>query len=235
MDDVTESPSSKFPLQAITDRSVKSVESDIVGQGEQGGLTEAQRTAFRIFTGPDYGYINPATVVNRNWLQANKAGRYTKDAFVKPRGNADEAQLDKDRMSEGVLHAGMLDRAMKQLPPYEGTVYRGQAVDEDELRGWTVAKEVVFKTMTSTSKNEATARTFARDNTKPAKPKQLVYIIENSGGRDISEFSQVKVEDEIMVAAGTRFTMTDINPKPVTNLAGEPTFPEAKYDMNLRR
>ncbi len=235
MDDVTASGASKFPLQAITKKSANSVQDKIAGKGDQHGLTEAQRTAFRIFTGPDYGYINPATVVNRKWLEANKSGKYTGAAFVDPRGKGDKAQLDKDRMSEGTLHAGMLDRAMKQLPPYKGTVYRGLAVDLDELGAWTVSKEVVFGTMTSTSKKEATARKFAAENTKPEKPIQLVYIIPDSGGRDISEFSQYKVEDEIMVPAGTRFTVSDIKPKPVTGKDGKPTFPAKKYDMRLTR
>ena len=117
MDDVTASKASKFPLQAITKKSADSVQEKIVGTGERRGLTEAQRAAFRIFTGPDYGYINPATVVNRKWLEANKSGKYTGAAFVDPRGKADEAQLDKDRMSEGTLHAGMLDRAMNNYLP----------------------------------------------------------------------------------------------------------------------
>lgn len=228
MDDVTASPDSKFPLQAITNQSVTSVQGNIVGQGKQSGLTEAQRAAFRIFTGPDYGYINPATVVNRSWLEANKKGQYTSAAFVNPRGTADEAELDKDRMSEGALHAGMLDRAMKQLPPYDGTVYRGLAVDKDELQGWTDSKEVVFKTMTSTSKKEETARKFAADNTKADKPIELVYIIEKSGGRDIREFSQYKGEDEIMVPAGTRFTVTEI-----TTLDGASKAGGERFEMKL--
>jgi NAD:arginine ADP-ribosyltransferase len=228
MDDVTASANSKFPLQAITNKSLTSVQGDIAGQGKQGGLTEAQRTAFRIFTGPDYGYINPATVVNRSWLESNKTGQYTKAGFVSPRGTADEAELDKDRMSEGALHAGMLDRAMKQLPPYEGTVYRGLAADQVEFQGWSDSKEVVFKTMTSTSKKDQTARQFAADNTTAKKPIELVYIIENSGGRDIREFSQFKGEDEIMVAAGTRFTVTEIKP-----LDGKSKAGGERYEMKL--
>jgi hypothetical protein len=227
VDDVTGSKASEFPLQAITNKSAKSVGDNVVGQtgpsvktasGETRGLTEAQRAAFRIFTGDDYGYINPATAVNLKWLNANKAQTGTKAAFEGTRVTANEAQMDKSRMSEGALHAGMLERAMNELPPYKGTVYRGMVVDQamlDDLK-----KGVTFEAMTSTSTGEKTARDWARDRVTPEKPIELIYIIEKSGGRDVKEFSEYPREGEIMVAAGTRFTTTKIEQLPGTSKEG---------------
>ena len=61
LDDVIQSENSKYPLQAITKKSVERVRDKVVGKPSR--LTEAQSAAFRIFTGGDYAYINPASCV----------------------------------------------------------------------------------------------------------------------------------------------------------------------------
>ena len=122
-------------FQALTSKSAKEVQRRVVGRGTQGGLSEALRAAILIFTGPDYGYINPATMVDHAWLQSNKANAYTAQAFEGARGEHDDGQQEdahvrarmdvETRMKEGAAHAGMMMETLKRLPVYKGTVYRG--------------------------------------------------------------------------------------------------------------
>jgi hypothetical protein len=115
------------------------MQADIAKLGDRSGLTEAERAAFLIFTGGDYGYINPATVVDRGWLKDNEDVAKKKGAtgvgagFINPRGRLDDKTMNEHRMKEGTLHAGMLQNAMQKLPVYEKTVYRGYATTLKEI------------------------------------------------------------------------------------------------------
>jgi hypothetical protein len=234
--------SGKSPLQAISTTSVQGVKDNVWGKGEQGGLSEAQIAALRIFSGPDYGYINPSIEGNRDWLEANKrradAGKFAEEHRVrevekekKKKGERvtplTEEQLDEIMMGdEGRLHAGFVDDALESLPVYPGTVYRGWAISELDFLHMEALEVYEFKTPTSTSKTAAVARTFA--SSREAKPIEVLAIIENHGGRDTSQWAERKREDEVMIRGGTRFTVSDIKEMPDKTHHGG-----AKYEMKF--
>jgi hypothetical protein len=221
LDDVIQSENSKYPFQAITKKSVDRVKDKVVGKPSR--LTEAQSAAFRIFTGGDYAYINPAMAADPTWLAGNKAkytpggGEYENTGlaagFLEPRGEApsDSDAMDKHRMSEGAVHAAMLDRAIQKLPVYTEKVFRGANLSQIELDDLLKTNTVVFPTMTSTSMKRDTPQEFINEKLdKPDKdrPILVMYTITNSGGRAISEFSAYEREEEVMVVAGTTFKVT---------------------------
>jgi hypothetical protein len=202
----------EVPFQAITADSLKEVQTNVKGKGQQGGLSEGHLAAIRIFTGPDYGYINPSVTGNDEWLQANKKRADTGKGFENPRDPSwGERALDRLRMIEGPTHAAFLNDALKNSPLYDGTVYRGWGIDQQELDGMRASGEYVFLTPTSTSKKQSVATSFS--NTRPEKPIAVIATIEKSGGRDISKYSSAVAEDEVTVPGGTRLKVkvSDIN------------------------
>jgi hypothetical protein len=218
------------PFAAITNDSVKGVKENVVGKGEQGGLTEAQLAAFRIFSGKDYGYINPSTTKNKKWLESNKAGGEPSKAFEDPRDPTwGEGALDRLRMNfEGPVHAGMLQDALKSVPPYDGTVYRGWAIDQEELDRMKNSGEYEFVTITSTSKMKAVAATF--NSTRPEKPIAVICTIEKSGARDMSKYAKHRVEDEVTIPGGTRFT---VSVSDIKLLPGKTPHGGERYEMKF--
>jgi hypothetical protein len=250
------------PLDMVTTDSVKGVDENIAGKGEQGGLSEAHRAAIRLFTGDDFSYVNAATAVDEKRLKrAQQAGKddykgkfypdsrqskaekewrekAAKTGDVPPAPMSEKQRTDK-YMEEGALTAGMMAEAMEILKPYKGTVYRGFGIDKAELESIKTTQEYVFKNHTSTSKDPAQAQNFRPNKDKPI---AVFATIVNHGGRDISEYSKFKVEAEIVIPADTRFTVSGttgdgmIRPKEV---AGQPgvvdknDFGGESYDLTF--
>jgi hypothetical protein len=199
----------EIPLQTITNYSVDGVSRNVKGKGEQGGLSEAYIAAIRIFTGPDYGVINPTVARDNEWLQANKKRSDTGKAFEDIRDPTwGERALDRLRKKEGPLTAGFMHKGLLKLPVFPGTVYRAWGIDQKELDGMEKSGEYVFVTDTSCTKQESVTKRFT--STIAKKPISVIATIEKSGGRDISKFSDVQSEEEVTVPAGTRYRVTDI-------------------------
>jgi hypothetical protein len=213
MDNVTNNDG-KFSLQAITSQSQENLEKGVIQKlgpvlegpaGKDLTLSEAGRAALRLLSGDEYGYINPATARDRNWMKDNKT-RHPKGpgaAFIEPRGKAkglSEPELDEYRMSEGPLHAYFVEEALEKLPIYEKDVYRGETVADAEFNRIREEKKVVFKHILSTSASESVTDTFIETGDGS---KAIVYIIHNSGGRHVGRLSQHESEDEVMVFPGT--------------------------------
>lgn len=195
--------------------------------GEERHLNEAHRAALRAYTGGDYGYINPASVNSPSWRDKNKAAPGPDQGFVRPRQKGpdpikvkpqtvrglerggqkyDKMTLDEARMEEGVIHAGMIKRAMQELPPYKDDVYRGQVMDQkrfDELKLSTVGAEYRFTSLTSTSRLKSEAQNFIDATVCSETPIGVFYTIQNAEGRHIAMFSKYENEDEVLVSPKT--------------------------------
>jgi hypothetical protein len=88
----------------------------------------------------------------------------------------------------------------------------------------------VFATPTSTTTDIETALTFVHGTLKHERPHGIIFTIEDSGGRDIQQFSQYRNENEIIVPAGTRFTL-----KSYTQTKDKTSVGGRIYEMTLKR
>ena len=118
---------------------------------------------------------------------------------------------------EMTIHADMLLEAMHQLPPAFGTVWRG-TMSLGDLRsgfGRTVlntfgGSEVVFNEFTSASRDGTVALLFSYGRRQFPLTHRVVVEANLTGhmGRDISPFSCIPAEDEVLLIPGARFEIT---------------------------
>lgn len=196
-------PNEKYAFKALTNEAVSDVRKNVIGKKQAipnpYGLTDAEIAAIRIFTGDDFGYINPSTVQSTTWLDDNKSNVTTSAAFS--RGGA----TDDDRMSEGPVHVGVAVSGLQKLPAYTGDVYRGASASRNDVKDW-IANGLRFDALASATKKRRVAEDFAFDNVKDSKPIPVLFIIHNCGGRDIRDLSVNAKEDEVTLLPGSTYT-----------------------------
>jgi hypothetical protein len=212
------------------------------------GLTDAELIAIRIFTCCDYGYINPSTAVDKEWLRRAMAGApghagafeslsaeggLSKDQLAAVAENdkafeiMDREGAFKELFSQGPIHAAVATAGLEKIPNYTKTLWRGQSLDENEMKRITPQSftgagfqlkgppwgHVEFNTISSGTKTRGTANRFSEGNVGSAKPFAVVFVLDNAGGKDISEISaqpKASKEDEVTILAGTKLAVTDV-------------------------
>lgn len=92
--------------------------------------------------------------------------------------------------------------ALCDVKEFQGTVYRGSK----ETTEYKTGDIVTYKAFTSTSKKMKIACRFAG--------RETLFKIKSKFGRDISEFSHAKWEEEILFAPNTNFKVLNIIPYP---------------------
>jgi hypothetical protein len=198
----SEDPDERYAFKALTMESASDVKKNVIGKqkaiSNPYGLTDAELAAIRIFTGPDYGYINPATANSAGWLQANKDENMG-SGFS--RGGVE----DSDYKSEGVVHVGVAMSGLLKVPAYGGDVYRGVSATQADLDGWK-KNGFRFDALGSASTDRAQAESFAEKNVKADKPIQVIMVLHNAGGRDVKDISVAPKESEVTILPGSRFT-----------------------------
>jgi hypothetical protein len=225
-DYTSKDPDERYAFKALTETSkdnVKQKKLDALRNKattpNQYGLTDAEIAAIRIFTGSDFGYINPATKADPGWLESNKTGDVGKE------GGFTRGADDSDMMSEGPVHVGVAMSGLRKLPVHGGDVYRGRAVTADQLDEWmpngtsppfgTVSNPA----LSSASRKRSEAEKYA-EKVSPEKPIAVVFVLQNAGGRDITEISVEKKEEEVTILAGTNLQVTSVRAIEVNSIPG---------------
>ena len=91
--------------------------------------------------------------------------------------------------------------ALKKLPDYEGTVYRGDSGTHLEPSQYTKGAEIHYQAFTSTSTSKSVAKGFAGAG-------GYLFIIDVQNAKDIKAYSAIPREEECLLAANTRFIVT---------------------------
>jgi hypothetical protein len=122
-----------------------------------------------------------------------------------------------DALRRDALDASQLARveainnALDKLPPYEGPVVRGTNLPEEVLDRYQPGQVITEDAFLSTTTNVAVARSPAFDG-------NVEFIIMSSTGRDVSPFSLVPHEQEVLFRSGTSFYVVS---KVVDSLTGK--------------
>jgi len=185
------------------------------------GLSDAEITAIQIFTGNDYGYINPATKVDEEWYQANKSRERTQAAFT-------EGASDKTTKSEGRVHSGMAVKGLLKLPPYGPDVYRGLAFTAAEFKRDIPPDGLyVIPALASASKSRRTAEGFAGTGDKEI---AVLMVMHHAGGREISKISLASNEAEVTLMP-RKYSVVSV--KPVGMFASAAPYVTACYEVHV--
>ncbi len=113
-------------------------------------------------------------------------------------GSKAERAIVQDRVDD-------LSKALKKLPIHKGPVYRGTSLSEEQLARYLPGQRVVEPGFTSSSADPSAAF-----------PGNTDFIIDSRTGRDVSSFSQVPDEAEVLFDAGTKFDVLDRTFNPTT-------------------
>ncbi|HEX3542552.1 MAG TPA: hypothetical protein VHT75_19140 [Acidimicrobiales bacterium] len=178
----------------------------------QARITDAEMAAIKIYTAPDYRYMNAGLEKNRGeWLQnALKAhgeagprielseilGAPLKPGEQGPLSPADTAA------AEGVRYAKFAVEGLKKLPAWKGETYRGMGLSPDDFKAkFEDQKDWSANAFTSTSVKKQLSRTFATNESKQGRVGFLMQF-EVTDGRDINQLSIFRNEGEIMLLPG---------------------------------
>jgi hypothetical protein len=199
---------------------------------QQYGLTAAEIAAVRIFTLPDYTYINPAVAGSKSWLLDNLAK--SSDDHIK---TVDPATL----MQEGNEHARKVRQALDKLPPWTGrAAYRGERITKAAFDAkYRQGADLPFDAFASAAKVKSVAENYAAGrgvDLKPTKKENVgvVAILYQKTARDISRISaSMKVEEEVMILPGTKYKVERVLLMKTPKETGNP--PAARwYTVYLR-
>lgn len=178
------------------------------------GLTEAEVTAIKLYTGSAYLFINPATARDTEWLDKQVP---TMQKILDAQANAvGQRAVDADAMrEEGVVHTGVAMQSLAKMEVKKGTTYRGARMTQakfDETYG--KKTHVVYKGFTSTGLVESTADNYAKGaGERKPDPDQTVSVkcfFEVNDARDIKAISEIAVENEWLLLPGASFEITKI-------------------------
>lgn len=200
----------RFNLKAITNGSRNNAARESFNPdleaAKSAGLSKAEYSAISTFTGMDYRYINPATANSASWMDITaKDAKNSRSEVVRDMFAHDTSTL----VEEGTLHSGVAMQGLERMPEYTGTVYRGQPMDDKQLVDLRRSKKWSCPSLASATKSQGVAEGFAVQNTQ-GKTNRVIFAIEDSGGRDIESFSQVKSEKEVLLLAGSHYAVTKV-------------------------
>ncbi len=158
------------------------------------GFTAAEATAIATYTNEeDYRYINGAVLGIRTVMDG--ARREMKAGPAKK-------QRREVLRAEGALHAGIATQGLAKLPRYSGTSFRGDAMSQERFdRDCREGGLTTTRVLTSTSQGLTVPERYASKST--AKNDISVLWRFTDVGHDISDFSLVASEQEVLVASGT--------------------------------
>ncbi len=97
-----------------------------------------------------------------------------------------------------IARVDALNSALEKLPAYDGPVFRGSDLPSAVLAQYQPGEVIVEDAFLSTTTDSAVARS-------PEFEGNVEFEIRSSTGRDISSFSMIPHEQEVLFRAGTRF------------------------------
>ena len=193
---------------------------------EEYGLSEAELSAIKVYTGGDYDYINPIKANNEGWLEA-KIKKLTTTTDEKGKmlegsdfgwqeklgegGSANKKQKEEIKF-EGKLHADIGIKGLKKLPNWQGDSFRGLGLPANEFKEtYKIGHVVTFPAFSSTSLVKGVSENFARRNTTGGKV-GILQILAVTVGKDIDQVSLISGEKEILLLPGAEFKVVNIQP-----------------------
>lgn len=189
-------------------------------------LTADEIAAIRIFTAPDYTYINPGLANDPSWLKQNLAK--SKDPHIQDlvKRNVDPATL----MKEGAEHGAKVLNAIKRLPAYTEIAYRGERISLSSFKkNYKDASTKYFGGFGSAAKKREVAQNYAVGRktdiglTKDDVVSVLALVFPKTKARDISLLSaSPNDEEEIVILPNTTYTIERWFPVPAPEDRGEP-------------
>ena len=190
---------------------------------QETGMTDAEMAAIKIYTAPDYRYINAGMAKNRGgWLTSairqDESGARVGDnrilgdadleeGFSGPRSPADMAA------AEGRRHGTHAVEGMKKMPPWKGQTFRGAGFTHDQFQEQFGRGVWSADSFTSTSTQQAVSEGFAHNESVGGKIGVLM-VFKVTNGRDIKDLSIYSGEGEVLLMPGTRATVTNIETHP---------------------
>ncbi|MCK9154646.1 MAG: ADP-ribosyltransferase domain-containing protein [Paludibacteraceae bacterium] len=169
-------------IELVQENVLKRKEKYIVGPGmvkEPAVMSNKERNAIYEYTGVDYQKIN-------KYLR----GETTEDSVFSP---------------ELKGKSSLLVHALRKLPAFKGTVYRGTELDDPSILTIMTMKPgdlIYMKSFTSSSISKDKAKGFSAD---------VLFEIETTTGRDVSHISEYPTEEEVILSPDTRYEITEIS------------------------
>jgi len=171
-------------------------------------LTDAEIAALRIYTSPDYAYINAAMAADDRWLRAVLAGAMYADLYGShPAGAADLKQA----VHEGRRHARIAEWALTKLDIWgPGETWRGEMWDSaaEVQRRYAQGTKLRLVHFLSMSKKQERAVHFA----KGARPQHVVMHLRLTDATDVELLSVIRSEAEVLLAPGAELEITSLKP-----------------------
>lgn len=99
--------------------------------------------------------------------------------------------------------AELISNALKKLPYFRGTVYRGVSLDAETIKRYIPGQIILEKQFVSSSKHLDVADDFGQE--KP----RVIFIIQSKNGKLIAKASEFAYENEILFDKGTQFKILD--------------------------
>ena len=176
-------------------------------------ITDAEMAAIKIYTAPDYRYINAGLAKNRGaWLQG-ALETHTKEADPRAKdtrilgeplapGHLGPLSPGDAAAAEGVRHGKFAVEGLKKLPAWTGDTYRGMGLSPADFKAQFEDTDVwSTNAFTSTSAKEDVSKGFARQESKAGKVGFLMQF-QVTNGRDINKLSTFGNEGEILLMPG---------------------------------
>lgn len=185
-------------------------------------LSPAAAAAIRMYTGGGYLIQNPAEessdLVAKQKIKHQVNNKHELEG-VKANYDAGNVSLD-DLLKEGKVHNAILYNALRDLPDYAGTVYRGQGNFKLFGGSFTVGQTKTLHKFTSSSKSTTEAHDFMKGGhvTTP-----VLIEMQVTSGKDVSSISAYDYEEEVLLQPGTTFRITDVTKGIDDNRDGVPT------------
>ncbi len=146
-----------------------------------GNVSDAQLAAIQGYSSEDYKHINE--------VMRHPEADPARTARLKP-------------------YIDAIEQGLAGLPPYEGEVYRGAAVDRSRFDSWVAAQAsgepISDPAFSSSSKNEGVADDFIRKNMAPDKVPVFMRI-QSRSGKQIEFLSRTANEAEVLFKGGAKF------------------------------
>lgn len=122
--------------------------------------------------------------------------------------------------------AKMAASGINKLPPYEGMIYRGDSMTNEELDGWRTGDKIMITTkfMSCTTKvslgetyAKNSAKSYINDTNKEYRP--VVYAFHSQSSKDITKYSVHPAEDERIYTPGQAFRAFKVDEETIPGLA----------------
>lgn len=157
----------------------------------QGSLSSIENTVIQLFSSDEcmLFYVALATEDNRAENTRNDSRYFKKLA------------LDKIRETSILLNQTLVD-ALKKLPNFEGTIYRGTQLQRDKISIWYKKGKISFERLPSSyTKSKEIARQFALGNYQKMTLKKgeipAIIVMKSQTGKDIAPYCIQALEAEV--------------------------------------